>query len=91
MPDTPDDTIPPETPTEAMRAFLEGRFVVFDGPDGCGKSTQFRRFSDWARAQGVTVTEVREPGGTDIGEQIRAVLLDQVGRRQSRLSRRICS
>ena len=48
----PDDTIPPETPTEAMRAFLAGRFVVFDGPDGSGKSTQFRRFADWAVAQG---------------------------------------
>jgi len=72
----PDDTIPPETPTEAMRAFLAGRFVVFDGPDGCGKSTQFRRFADWAHAQGVVVTEVREPGGTEIGEQIRAILLD---------------
>jgi dTMP kinase len=59
-----------------MRAFLAGRFVVFDGPDGCGKSTQFRRFADWAAAQGVVVTEVREPGGTSIGEQIRAVLLD---------------
>ena len=55
---------------------LRGRFVVFDGPDGSGKSTQFRRFADWAMAQGVVVTEVREPGGTDIGEQIRAVLLD---------------
>jgi dTMP kinase len=72
----PADTIPPETPSEAMRAFLSGRFVVFDGPDGSGKSTQFRRFSDWAAAQGVRVTEVREPGGTPIGEQIRAVLLD---------------
>jgi len=61
-----------------MRAFLSGRFVVFDGPDGCGKSTQFRRFADWASAQGVTVTEVREPGGTSIGEQIRAILLDPV-------------
>jgi dTMP kinase len=72
----PNDTIPPETSIEAMRAFLAGRFVVFDGPDGCGKSTQFRRFADWAAAQGVVVTEVREPGGTSIGEQIRAVLLD---------------
>ena len=74
--DPPNDTIPPETPTEAMRAFLAGRFVVFDGPDGCGKSTQFRRFADWARAQGVVVTEVREPGGTDIGGAIRKVLPD---------------
>ncbi len=72
----PQDTIPPEASTDRMRGFLGGRFVVFDGPDGCGKSTQFRRFSDWARAQGVVVTEVREPGGTDIGEQIRAILLD---------------
>jgi dTMP kinase len=61
-----------------MREFLSGRFVVFDGPDGCGKSTQFRRFAEWARAQGVTVAEVREPGGTDIGEQIRDILLDPV-------------
>ncbi len=72
----PDDTIPATAPTEAMRAFLAGRFVVFDGPDGCGKSTQFRRFADWASAQGVRVTEVREPGGTEIGEQVRAILLD---------------
>jgi dTMP kinase len=59
-----------------MDRFLSGRFVVFDGPDGCGKSTQFRRFADWARAQGVVVSEVREPGGTGIGEQIRDILLD---------------
>ncbi|MDI9402427.1 MAG: dTMP kinase [Limnohabitans sp.] len=72
----PEDTVPPQASTEAMRAFLAGRFVVFDGPDGSGKSTQFRRFADWAAAQGVTVTEVREPGGTAIGEEIRKVLLD---------------
>jgi dTMP kinase len=61
--------------TAWMRA-LGGRFVVFDGPDGSGKSTQFRRFSDVARAAGVDVVEVREPGGTAIGEKIRAILLD---------------
>ena len=72
----PPDTILPDAPTDAMRRFLSGRFVVFDGPDGSGKSTQFRRFADWAGAQGVTVTEVREPGGTSIGEQVRAILLD---------------
>ena len=58
---------------------LRGRFVVFDGPDGSGKSTQFRRFADFvAREAGgaVAVCEVREPGGTAIGEQIRKVLLD---------------
>lgn len=55
---------------------LGGKFVVFDGPDGSGKSTQLARFADAARAAGVTVCAVREPGGTSIGEQIRKVLLD---------------
>jgi dTMP kinase len=55
---------------------LRGRFVVFDGPDGSGKSTQFRRFAAFVRAAGLPVTELREPGGTPIGEQIRTVLLD---------------
>jgi dTMP kinase len=55
---------------------LAGRFVVFDGPDGTGKSTQFERFARWCRASGVEVCETREPGGTAIGEQIRGVLLD---------------
>jgi dTMP kinase len=55
---------------------LAGRFIVFDGPDGCGKSTQFSRFGRWCREHGLTVSEVREPGGTSIGEQIRRILLD---------------
>jgi dTMP kinase len=55
---------------------LAGRFIVFDGPDGSGKSTQFRRFAAFLRGQGLPVCEVREPGGTVIGEQIRRVLLD---------------
>ena len=54
---------------------LRGRFVVFDGPDGCGKSTQFRRFVYHAQSHGLEVCQVREPGGTAIGEQIRSVLL----------------
>jgi dTMP kinase len=55
---------------------LAGRFVVFDGADGSGKSTQFSRFSRFCTESGVRVCEVREPGGTNIGEQIRDVLLD---------------
>jgi dTMP kinase len=55
---------------------LAGKFIVFDGPDGSGKSTQMRRFMQWCREQGLVVKEVREPGGTSIGEQIRQVLLD---------------
>jgi dTMP kinase len=55
---------------------LAGRFLVFDGPDGSGKTTQFHRFGGYCREQGLSVCEVREPGGTHIGEQIRKVLLD---------------
>lgn len=57
---------------------LAGRFVVFDGPDGSGKSTQFRRFGALARASGLDVCEVREPGGTEIGERVREILLDPI-------------
>ena len=62
----------------AWLARLAGRFVVFDGPDGSGKSTQFRRLAALARAAGVTVCEVREPGGTPVGERIREILLDPI-------------
>lgn len=55
---------------------LSGKFVVFEGPDGSGKTTQFRRFLRAAEAAGLTVCEVREPGGTGVGEKIREVLLD---------------
>src|SRR5690625_2897446 len=54
---------------------LRGRFVVFDGPDGSGKTTQYRRFVSAAVNAGIEVCEVREPGGTAIGEQIRDILL----------------
>ena len=55
---------------------LRGRFIVFDGPDGSGKSTQFSRLDELVRSVGIEVCEVREPGGTYIGEQVRKVLLD---------------
>ena len=57
-------------------ALLKGRFMVFDGPDGSGKSTQFRRMVNLAHHHGIQTCEVREPGGTPIGEQIRNLLLD---------------
>ncbi len=59
-------------------ANLAGRFLVFDGPDGSGKTSQYRRFIGFVRQHGagLGVCEVREPGGTGIGEKIRDVLLD---------------
>lgn len=55
---------------------LRGRFLVLDGPDGSGKSTQFRRLAEFLRRAGVPLIETREPGGTAVGEQIRTILLD---------------
>ncbi len=55
---------------------LRGRFIVFDGPDGSGKSTQFTRLDALVKTAGIEVCEVREPGGTYIGEQVRHILLD---------------
>lgn len=53
-----------------------GRFVVLEGLDGCGKSTQARRLAERLRALGREVVHTREPGGTPAGERIRALLLD---------------
>jgi len=60
----------------AWTSLLPGRFIVFDGPDGSGKSTQFQAVAKVAQAAGIETVEVREPGGTPIGEKIREVLLD---------------
>jgi dTMP kinase len=53
-----------------------GKFISFEGLDGCGKSTQLEKLAAELRQQGVDVVTTREPGGTNIGERIRAVLLD---------------
>jgi len=62
--------------TSYMHQLLHGKFIAFEGPDGSGKSTQMARLAKFARSHGLTVVEVREPGGTSVGEQIRGVLLD---------------
>lgn len=68
-------TIPPPPADPRLAGLLPGRFIVLDGPDGSGKSTQLRRLVALAQHAGLDPCEVREPGGTDLGEEIRRLLL----------------
>jgi len=64
------------TGDRAMVERLSGRFVVFDGPDGSGKSTQRERFGARLAAAGGVVVHAKDPGGTRYGDMIRSILLD---------------
>ena len=67
-------TVPERTPVN-RRA---GLFIVLDGTEGCGKSTQARLLEQRLAATGRQALLVRDPGTTRIGEQIRSILLDPV-------------
>jgi len=55
---------------------FSGKFIVLDGPDGCGKTAQAERLAQWFEQQGVAVEIFRDPGATAIGEKIRQILLN---------------
>ena len=55
---------------------VSAKFIVLDGPDGCGKTSQTRLLADWLTANGAEVVSFRDPGTTAIGEKIRKILLD---------------
>ena len=54
-----------------------GKFVTLEGVDGAGKSTHLKFIADLLAANGVHVVQTREPGGTDLAEQIRALVLKE--------------
>lgn len=59
-----------------MKNKLSGKFIVIDGPDGCGKTAQTKLLVDWLKKQDVAVETFRDPGATAIGEKIRQILLN---------------
>ena len=55
------------------------RFLVLEGVDGSGKSTQASRLAAWYQERGCPVVLTREPGGTELGERLRALIKDECG------------
>lgn len=62
------------TPSAATPA---SRFIVLEGIDGAGKSSQMEPLVAWLHGRGCTVTTCRDPGATPVGDAIRAILLDR--------------
>ena len=54
----------------------KGLFIAFEGGEGSGKSTQTKLLKEWLESQDKTVTLSREPGGTELGKDLRKILLD---------------
>ncbi|HLF37713.1 MAG TPA: dTMP kinase, partial [Anaerolineales bacterium] len=58
-------------------------FITIEGPDGSGKSTQAQLLADHLKDKGYDVLFTREPGGTEIGDQIRRVIMSLDNKRMS--------
>jgi len=71
------------TPTEAFRLLKsnssQGIFIVFEGINGCGKTTQIKRLNQYLTDKGCHVTTTHEPGATPLGIDLRQILLEKNG------------
>lgn len=56
---------------------MTGKLIIFEGIDGCGKTTQAKILLENLKTRHIPVILLREPGGTEVGERIRAILLDK--------------
>ena len=68
---------PKQQPALPRAAASPARFIVLDGMDGAGKSSQLPPLVDWLRARGREVVTCRDPGSTGVGDAIRAILLER--------------
>ncbi len=67
--------------TSSNNSHYPGLFIVFEGVEGSGKTTQIDRLEDWLpTVQPAPVVRTREPGGTELGTQVRSLLLDAESR-----------
>ena len=55
----------------------KGLFITLEGPDGSGKSTQIEYLREYFHGKGIETVLTREPGGTEIGEKLRDIILDK--------------
>lgn len=65
---------------------MTGIFITFEGPDGSGKTTQIKLLEKYFKEKGYDILITREPGGTDISEQIRSVILDRKNTKMDRIT-----
>jgi dTMP kinase len=57
---------------------MAGKFIVFEGVEGCGKTSQMQLCCQWLQNLGISVVVTREPGGTELGLHLRRLLLEKV-------------
>lgn len=62
---------------DEVKAMQRGKFLTIEGTEGVGKSTNLAFVADWLRGRGIEVIVTREPGGTPLAEEVRALLLNK--------------